>query len=128
MEPTLHTTHPPPRPLVIYDGQCEFCRYWIAQGQKLTRDELDYAPFQESADRFSDVPREAFERSVRLIEPDGAVYGGALAVFRALARLPAWRWPFWLYRHVPGVALLSEWAYRLVARHRTALGRFHCSR
>jgi len=49
----------------------------------------------------------------------GRVTRGAEAVFRSLAGV--WRWPLWLYEHLPGCAAFSEFTYRFVARHRTCL-------
>jgi hypothetical protein len=56
---------------------------------------------------------------VQLVEPDGCVYGGAEAVFRALAQNPHERWLLDWYEHSPVFAHASEWGYRVVARHRT---------
>jgi predicted DCC family thiol-disulfide oxidoreductase YuxK len=40
-----------PRPLLIYDGDCGFCNYWVRYWQKLTGDRVAYAPYQEIASR-----------------------------------------------------------------------------
>jgi len=114
-------TPAPPRPLLIYDGECEFCRYSIARWRRVTGDRVDYAPYQEIAARFPEIPTERFAESVHLIEPDGRWSWGAEAVFRALASVPGRGGSLWLYRHVPGFATASEWCYRVVARHRPAL-------
>ncbi|MDE0087578.1 MAG: hypothetical protein OXU23_17785, partial [Candidatus Poribacteria bacterium] len=37
------------KPLLVYDDDCDFCRYWIAQWQHVTQDRIDYAPYQEVA-------------------------------------------------------------------------------
>ncbi len=70
------------------------------------------------ADRFPDVPREDFDRSVILIEPDGAVQRGAAAVFRSLQSRRSKRWLNWSYEHVPGVAAISENFYKVIAANR----------
>ena len=69
--------------------------------------------------RFPEVPRGQFETAVQLVEPDGGVYGGAEAVFRALALNPHEGWLLDWYEHSPVFAHASEWGYRVVARHRT---------
>src|SRR5437867_1029594 len=109
---------PPRRPLLIYDGDCGFCRLWIARWKEMTREAVDYAPSQEAAARFPDIPPEDFDRSVQLIEPDGSVFSGAEGVFRALAHGPRRGFPLWAYEHVPGAALVTEGAYEAVAGHR----------
>lgn len=113
----------PRRPLLTWDGDCHFCRLWVERWQLLTGDAVAYAPYQQVAADFTDIPVERFRAAVHLIEEDGSVTRGAEAVFRALAHAPgdgAW---LRLYRHVPGFAAASEWSYRFVARHRSVLGR-----
>ena len=85
-----------------------------------TGERVDYAPSQEVAARFPEISAEAFHRSVQLVMPDGEVSEGAEAVFRSLAEAPGHRWPLEAYRRVPGFAAATEWAYRIVARHRNA--------
>ena len=109
----------PPRPLMIFDGDCGFCRRWIRRWKTETGDAVDYAPSQEVASRFPEVPPEAFTRSVQLVLPTGEVFEGAEAVFRALAEAPGRRWPLAAYRGLPGFAAVSELGYRLVAQHRS---------
>lgn len=103
---------------MIYDGDCGFCRRWIARWKSFTEDRIDYASSQEVTGRFPQIPQEQFAASVQLIEPDGKIFSGAEAVFRALAVVPGKRWSLWCYHHLPGFASVSEWFYRLVARHR----------
>jgi predicted DCC family thiol-disulfide oxidoreductase YuxK len=110
-------------PLLVYDGDCEFCKRWIARWREVTGDRVAYAPFQEAAARFPQIPESEFARAVHLIEPDGRRSRGAEAVFRALAHAPrgvAW---LWAYRTIPGFAGLSEGCYRLVAEHRPFFSR-----
>ncbi|HET7497969.1 MAG TPA: lipase maturation factor family protein [Candidatus Eisenbacteria bacterium] len=111
------------KPLLVYDGDCGFCRLWIERWRATTGDRVEYATYQEVADRFPEVPRERFAAAVQLREPDGKWSGGAEAVFRAQATAPGRRWPLWLYRRVPGVRPLTEAAYRLVAANRGPLYR-----
>src|SRR5437016_3391438 len=109
---------PPPKPLLIFDGDCGFCRAWVERWRQLTGDRVDYAPAQEVAARFPEIPAEHFKRAVQLVETDGAVYSAAEAAFRSLSYSRSKRWPLWAYRHVPGFAAVTEWGYGLIARHR----------
>jgi predicted DCC family thiol-disulfide oxidoreductase YuxK len=70
------------------------------------------------AARFPEVPGGQLETAVQLIEADGRVYGGAEAVFRALAHHPHKGWVLDWYERSPVFARVTEWGYRLVARHR----------
>lgn len=100
--------------LLVYDNDCDFCRYWIAQWQHITGDRVDYAPYQEVAAEFPDIPLSAFENSVQLILQNGTVLSGAEAVLRALNN----GFLLWCYNRLPGFAGVSEGTYRLVAQHR----------
>lgn len=111
---------PPPRPLLLYDGDCRFCALWVRRWQQATGECVDYAPFQapEVAARFPELPAEQLAAAVHLIEPDGGVSPGAKAVFRVLAQNPRHaRWQRW-YESSPGFARLAEAAYGFVAQHR----------
>jgi len=106
---------------MIYDGDCGFCTLWIHRWQGVTCEAVDYLPSQDAqvAARFPEIPREAFDGSVQLVEPDGSVHSGAEAVFQSLARNPDYRWLLDVYQEFPLFAHVTEWAYRLVANHRT---------
>ncbi len=113
----------PEKPLLVFDGECGFCRMWIARWKVLTGERVDYAPFQEAAARFPEVPLEAFRRAAQLVDVDGAVYSGAEGVFRTLAHAPGGRWLHAAYRWVPGFGAAARGAYRFVASHRPMMTR-----
>jgi len=107
---------PPKTPLLIFDGDCHFCRRWIERWRELTGGAVEYAAFQEVAERFPEIPRENFEQAVHFIDANGFVYRGADAVFRSLGkRARVWSW---CYGHVPGFGPITEAAYGFVARRR----------
>src|SRR5229473_6560679 len=118
MKIPLHVSNLPPKPLIIWDGDCHFCRRWIERWREITRDAVDYATSQESAERFPEIPREQFERSVIYIETDGSVFFGAEAVFRSLRCRSSKKWLAWSYDHVPGFAAVSESLYKITASNR----------
>lgn len=106
-------------PWLVYDGDCDFCRLWIERWRARTQDRVQFAPFQEVAGQFPQIPLEDFKKSVQLILPSGKVLCGAHAVFQTLAFVPGNQWKLWMYRHLPGAASVCEWVYRVVASHRT---------
>jgi AmmeMemoRadiSam system protein B len=87
--------------LLLFDGDCGFCRFWVARWRAMTRGQVDFAPAQQEASRFPQVTEEAWKRSMQLVTPEGAVYGGAEAAFRALAYAPEHRWMLAVYRRLP---------------------------
>jgi predicted DCC family thiol-disulfide oxidoreductase YuxK len=120
LNPTKHlrVSNPPAKPLLIWDGDCHFCRLWIERWREVTAGKVDYRASQEVADRFPEIPAEEFDRSVVLIKPDGTALFAAEAVYCSLGYQHSRRWLAWSYDHVPGFAALSETGYGLIARHR----------
>ena len=121
MKSDIRVAAPPPKPLMIYDGDCNFCTLWIRRWQQMTGDAVDYLPSQDAsvAAQFPEIPSDRFQTAVQLIEPDGTVYSGAEAVFRTLAKNPNWRWALRTYENAPIIARITEFAYGFVAGHRT---------
>src|SRR6266545_2140670 len=111
---------PPEKPLLLFDGDCGFCKRWVERWKSLTGHRVDYAPSQEAGPRFPEIAAEEFRRSVQLVLPDGRVFDGAEAVFVSLSFAPRRGWLLTAYRNVPGLAAVTEFAYGVVARHRTA--------
>jgi lipase maturation factor 1 len=114
----LHVSNPPPKPLMIWDGECHFCKRWIERWREITVGKVDYATYQEAAARFPEIPVEQFKRAVAFIEPDGEVFFAAEAVYRSLRYRSSRKWLAWSYDHIPGFAGISETAYKFIARHR----------
>lgn len=107
------------KPLFIYDGDCDFCHFWVERWRRRTGGRVEYEPYQKLASQFPSVPKSEFARAAKLVEPTGEILSGAAAVFKLWtyrSRLGNFWW--WGYRHIPLFAPLTEWVYRLVARHR----------
>lgn len=103
------------KPLLVYDADCDFCRYWVKRWQHVTEDRINYAPYQEVASDYPEIPISAFQQSVKLILENGKVLSAAEAVLKALNN----RVLLWSYYNLPGFAPLSEVVYRFVAQNRT---------
>jgi predicted DCC family thiol-disulfide oxidoreductase YuxK len=121
----MNVPNPPDKPLLVFDGDCSFCRIWVARWRPILGEEVDLEPLQTAWVRFPTIPRSRFRRAVQLILPDGAVHEGAEAVFRALALAPDPSHRRWLavYQRFPGARPVFDWGYRQVANHRPALTR-----
>jgi lipase maturation factor 1 len=111
------------RPMLVFDGECLFCRVWIEYWRQLTGERVLYASYQEISPeigkRIPDLPGKDFASAVALFLPGGEMRRGAHAVFSLLALIPGKSWMLWLYGHIPGLALIAELAYGMVARHRS---------
>src|SRR5262245_54973211 len=109
MNEVIHVASKPHKPVMIFDGDCNFCRRWIRRWQYASGDSVDYVPFQDPmvSERFPEIRREQCERAVQFVNTDGQVFSGAEAVFQSLSHDQRKRWPLWIYQHVPGAAALT---------------------
>jgi predicted DCC family thiol-disulfide oxidoreductase YuxK len=114
----LRVSNPPPKPVMIWDGECHFCKRWIERWRETTAGEVDYVTCQEAANRFPEIPVEQFKQAVALVEPDGKAFFAAEAVYRSLRYRASRKWLAWSYDRLPGFAAVSELAYKFIARHR----------
>jgi len=107
------------KPVLIFDGDCGFCRRWVMHWQTLTADRVLYLSFQEAAGQFPIIPPEDFQKAVQLVEPDGQRSSAAEAVFRVMSYAG---YPFWsfAYQKILGFSRITEFLYGIVAGHRPA--------
>jgi predicted DCC family thiol-disulfide oxidoreductase YuxK len=110
----------PPRPVMVFDGDCAICSHWIHRWQRMTGERADYVPARDARiqAQVPEIPRERLDVAVHLIETDGQVYAGAEAVVRAMAHAQTHRWPLRAYQLSPMLATTMELGYRMVANHR----------
>jgi len=111
------------KPLLIYDGDCAFCRDCVEYGRRLTGDAVAYASYQQVGARFPQVSIEQFRAAAQFVECSGKISSGAEAVFRTLAYAPRCSWLLKLYTRFRPFAAMSERVYVWVARHRNGLFR-----
>lgn len=111
-------SNPPDKPLLLWDGQCEFCRYWIIRLKKITKNALDYAPFQKQSAQFPEIPASDFRKAVTLIDVSGNIYSGAAAVFKTLQYSERWPFLFRLYLRSILFRNGSELMYKKIAKNR----------
>lgn len=110
---------PPERPMMVWDGKCGFCNYWIRRWKSKTGDRINYKTFQEIAGHFKDIPLKEFKKASRLIEPNGLVYSGPDSAFRSFTYFENtdYRWHRW-YSEYKWFATLSNHGYNFIAKHR----------
>lgn len=110
-------------PVMLYDGDCGFCRAWIGRWRAVTGDAVRYEPYQTALPAYPRLTEEACRRAVQLVMPDGSVRSGAHAVFTALARGKGGGRLLRCYERLPLFGRIAEAVYGLVARHRPLLSR-----
>ena len=73
------TAYPPnEKPLMVFDGNCGFCKYWVIRWKKISGLEVDYRPYQEVAINFQDISENHLKEAVRYIDLDGNVFTGQM--------------------------------------------------
>lgn len=113
-----------PRPVLVYDGDCGFCRLWVDRWRQATGDRVEYLPSGQAAARFPALKDAPLDEAVHLVSPDGSVTRGAEAVFRSLAAAGGVsRTGLILYERLPGFRPACEALYRAVAARRPLFSR-----
>lgn len=108
----------PARPLLIYDGDCRFCRYSVNYARLAAGEAVDFAPFQAVGQDHPQLSIEDFRESIRLVRENQPTVSGAEAAFTTLAL--GGHQPIWLrlYASLPWFAAFAERLYAWVSRHR----------
>ena len=73
------------RPLLIYDGECEFCSYCVEFSRAASGSRIRYQPFQDVQHDFPQITVAEFRASIQLVHNDDSVSRGARAAFETLA-------------------------------------------
>lgn len=121
----LRTDYPPEDlPVLIWDGECGFCRYWVTHWSLKTQGSINYKTYQEVADHFPDIPLKEFKKASRLIEPEGTVYSGPDSAFRVFTYYKKPK-RFWhnLYTRNNWFTAISDRVYNFIAKHRKLMFR-----
>lgn len=103
---------------MLYDGDCGFCKHWIRKWGMKTCDHVQYKPYQLALADYPQLTQKQCQEAIQLVMPDGLIFSGAHAVFKALDCGGSYGWLLWSYNHLPLFGQISEWVYRYVARHR----------
>lgn len=117
------TVFPPKNlPVMVWDGNCGFCNYWITNWKSKTGGRLQYKTYQETADDFKDIPLKEFKKASRLIEPSSIVYSGPASAYRSFyyfkkSTFPWYRW----YCNYSLFTYFSDHSYNFIAKHRAAM-------
>ncbi|MEP6509365.1 MAG: DUF393 domain-containing protein [Gemmatimonadales bacterium] len=110
---------------VVYDGNCNICRKFVAVLINWDRKgELEILPSQNLAlaARYPWIPAKAYLESVQFIENhNGATWQGAAALEHIIDVLPKGRFITWIFS-IPFVRPVAEKFYRWFAKRRYHLG------
>jgi len=119
----------PDADVVIFDGQCNFCKSQIRTLQRLNcfGNRLTYISLHDPrvAQNYPDLTHEMMMEQMYVVDQAGRRHGGADAVRYLTRRLPT----LWLAApllHLPGTARLWRWLYQQVAKRRYKLAGKSC--
>jgi len=90
--------------VVVYDSNCRFCQAKVKKWQKKVGQSIEFKPTEEKLD------------SIKLILDNQEIHS-AEAVFKIIALGGNGTWT-WMYKRVPFFKVVSEFLYKLVAKHR----------
>lgn len=115
--------------VVIYDGQCNFCRGQVTNLRRLDLggSKLSFLSLHDPrvADRYPDLTYDDLMEQMYVVTADGRKHGGSDAVRYLSRRLPA-LWVLAPILHFPGTAKLWRWAYHQVAKRRYKIAGKSC--
>ncbi len=119
----LKSTRYPPKkkPILVWDGNCGFCKYWVTRWQSFTGDKIFYEPYQEVARYMPDIDEIHFKQASRLIETDGQIFSGPASAYRTFTYGSKWAFLFRWYSKYKWFQKLSDSLYNWVARNRSSL-------
>jgi len=114
--------------VVLYDGQCNFCRSQINILRRLDgRNRFEFVSLHDPqvATSYPSLTFEQLMEQMWIVTPEGAQHGGAYAVRYLSRRLPI-LWPLAPLMHTPFTMPLWRFLYRQVAKYRYKLAGRDC--
>ena len=118
----------PETPLIIYDGQCNFCINAIRRIRKKAKEgQFNYIPNQDPNlyTAYPQLVKFLSHEGMRFINKKGKVFCGADSVYQIYRRLRWSRYIAWIYV-VPGIHRICKIVYFIIAKNRYRLSRTVC--
>ena len=112
---------PPGTHVLVFDGDCGFCRATVEFIRRLARTDIALVPFSQvdQGSLLTSLNRSEFLASAHYITPDGREYHGGESITRALRLVPGGLIVGML--HLWGLSWFRELGYALVASNRSLL-------
>ena len=106
------------RPLLIYDGECEFCVKYACKFKAMTGRLITFIPLQNLPVDYEYVSRAACLKSVQFIDGNNRVSKGAEAIFQLFHTAKKASFLCTFYRRIPIFRVFTEFIYSWIARNR----------
>jgi predicted DCC family thiol-disulfide oxidoreductase YuxK len=118
------TAFPPKdKPLMVFDGNCGFCKYWVIRWKKISGLGVEYKSYQEVAVMFGDIPENDFKQAVRYIDVDGRVFNGPDAAYITYFKKDKAKFLHQWYADKSWFMSMSDYAYQFVADNRNTMSK-----
>ena len=112
---------PEEKPILVWDGECGFCRYWVTRWEQISEGKIIFRPYQEVAQQFRDIPLKEFKKASRLITTEGSVHSGPDSAYMSYSianqNSPWHRW----YTKNSWFTTCSDHGYNFIAKHRSSM-------
>ncbi len=107
-------------PLLIWDGECGFCKYWIMFLKNKISNKVKFETYQNAASNFEDIPLIEFKKASRFIDSDGNVFSGPDSLYKALtfSENKYFDWHL-LYKQNNAFRIVSDYGYNFIAKNRS---------
>ena len=106
----------PKHPVMVWDGECQFCKLCADRFNSLANDDIEFIPFQDLPNKYPNVPDLDYKKSV-VFFINNQTYTGAAAVFSFYNTIGK-KWPMRLYDRFKIFSKISEMFYRFIANNR----------
>lgn len=116
------------QPVVVFDGDCAFCTRCVGWARRIVGDQVIWLPWQQANLNDLGLNQQDCERALQWVATPGNAAGGPTehaeggAAVRRILRMGRQPWPIVAFvAGAPGLRQITDWAYRVVARHRHRL-------
>ena len=86
----------PKHPIMVWDGECEFCRLCADRFKSAGTDKVEFIPFQDLHSKYPKAPNLDYKKSVVLFSKN-SFQTGAAAVYSYYSEIGI-QWPLRLYQ------------------------------
>tara|TARA_Y100000748_G_scaffold268645_1_gene240296 strand:+ start:1280 stop:3367 length:2088 start_codon:yes stop_codon:yes gene_type:complete len=107
----------PKNPIMVWDGECDFCRLCADRFKSLKKDDIEFISYQEIFNKYPKAPEMDYKKSV-VFFTNKNIYTGAAAVFGYYNEIGK-KFPLWLYNKIKIFEKTTEYFYQVVANNRS---------
>jgi len=106
----------PKHPIMVWDGECEFCRLCADRFKSAGTDTVEFIPLQDLHSKYPKAPRLEYKKSVVFFS-NNSIQSGAAAVYAYYNEIGV-KWPLKLYERFSLFSKISKISYQFIANNR----------